>query len=237
MNLPDPVDTARRAVAEWFPEALAAWVGGSVASGHSTATSDLDITVLLPGPPAPYRDSRRFAGWPVELFVHTAASLAHYRAKDVARRQPAMMRLVGESVDVDVDGSGAALQEDCRRQLVAGPPTLTAAEVESERYRISDLVDDLTGVTDPLERAAIATTLWDAALRLLLGGEGRWLGTGKGLVREVVALDASSGSQRAAGFDRALRAALDGDVAPLAQAADRVLAPPRCSSAGWPPRS
>ncbi len=128
-----------------------------------------------------------------------------------------MMRLVGESVDVDVDGSGAALQEDCRRQLVAGPPTLTAAKVESERYRISDLVDDLTGVTDPLERAAIATTLWDAALRLLLGGEGRWLGTGKGLVREVVALD--------------------GDVAPLAQAADRVLAPPRCSSAGWPPRS
>ncbi len=115
MSLPDPVVAARRAVAGWFPEALAAWLGGSAASGAATPTSDLDFTVLLAGPPAPYRDSRRFDGWPVELFVHTAASLAHYRAKDLARRQPTMLRLVGESVLlVDVDGPGAALQADCR---------------------------------------------------------------------------------------------------------------------------
>lgn len=224
MSLPDPVDAARRAVAGWFPEALAAWLGGSAAYGAPTPTSDLDITVLLAGPPAPYRDSRRFDGWPVELFVHTAASLAHYRAKDLARRQPTMLRLVGESVLlVDVDGSGAALQADWRGQLAAGPPALTASEVQSQRYRISDLLDDLAGVVDPVERTAIATALWGAALRLLLAGSGRWLGTGKGLVREVVALDAAAGTQEAAWFDHALRAALAGEVAPLVQAADRVL--------------
>jgi hypothetical protein len=78
-------------------------------------------------------------------------------------------------------------------------------------------------VLDPVERTAIATALWDAALRLLLAGSGQWLGTGKGLVREVVALDAAAGSQEAEWFDHALRAALAGEVAPLMQAADRVL--------------
>ncbi len=206
--------------------ARAAWLGGSVARGDWTTTSDLDITVLLPGPPAPHRDSRWFDGWRVELFVHTAASLGHYRAKDVARCQPTILRLVGESVVlVDVDGSGVALQQDCRRQVALGPPALTAAEVASLRYRVSDLLDDLAGGTDALERTAIATTVWDTALRLLLRGSGRWLGTGKGLVREVAALDAASGSEEASAFDRALRAALDGDVVPLVRAADRVLAP------------
>ncbi len=226
MSSRDPADVARTAVERWFPGARAAWLGGSAARGGWTATSDLDITVLLAGPPAPYRESTRLGGWPVELFVHTAASLAHYQAQDVARRQPTMLRLVGESVVlVDLDGVGTALRGDCRRQVALGPTPLTAAELASMRYRVTDLIDDLTGVTDALERTAIATALWDTVLRLHLGAAGCWLGTGKGLVREVAGLDAVSGTDDARTFDRALRASLDGDVAPLVGAADRVLAP------------
>ena len=226
MNAPDPVDAARRAVATWFPQARAAWLAGSVARGAGTSTSDLDITVLLDGKPAPHRDSRRFEGWPVELFVHTEASLGHYRARDAARRQPTMMRLVGESVVlVDVDGSGTPLQADCRAQVADGPPPLAADEVAASRYAVSELIEDLLGATDPLERTAVATALWDHALRLLLAGSGRWVGTGKGLVREVVALDSEQTSTRAATFDAALRGALEGDVRALVEAADEVLRP------------
>jgi predicted nucleotidyltransferase len=104
------VDVARELVAEQFPGARAAWLGGSVARGSWTSTSDLDITVLIAGPPAPYRESLRYGGWPVELFVHTEASLAHYRGEDQDRRQPTMMRLVGEAIVLlDTDGSGARL--------------------------------------------------------------------------------------------------------------------------------
>ncbi|MGH3996239.1 MAG: nucleotidyltransferase domain-containing protein [Pseudonocardiaceae bacterium] len=46
-------EVARRLVAEWFPQARTAWVGGSVARGDETSNSDLDVTVLLEGPPAP----------------------------------------------------------------------------------------------------------------------------------------------------------------------------------------
>ncbi|MFC0627973.1 nucleotidyltransferase domain-containing protein [Kribbella deserti] len=72
----EALEVAARLVGERFPGALAAWLGGSVARGTATRTSDLEITVLLAGPPAPYRESLEYGGWPVELFVHTEASLA-----------------------------------------------------------------------------------------------------------------------------------------------------------------
>lgn len=50
----DPVETARSLVAERFPAAACAFLGGTVLTSHRTATSDLDVVVLLPdGEPAP----------------------------------------------------------------------------------------------------------------------------------------------------------------------------------------
>jgi predicted nucleotidyltransferase len=125
------MDIARRLVRELYPEARAAWLGGSVARGNTSPTSDLDITVLLDGPPAPRRRSLEYGGWPVELFVHTEDSLRYFADKDQDRRQPTMMRLVGESVVlVDTDGSGARLQSEYREQVEAGPKPLSADELD-----------------------------------------------------------------------------------------------------------
>jgi hypothetical protein len=78
----DPIADAGALVAERFPDALAAFLGGGVLSAGRTATSDLDVVVVIAGPPAPYRESLRWRGWPVELFVHDQASIARYFALD-----------------------------------------------------------------------------------------------------------------------------------------------------------
>lgn len=215
---------ARRCVGEWFPDAQAAWLGGSIVRGDATATSDLDITVLLTGPPAPFRDTRRFEAWPVELFVHTDASLAHYRAQDLVRRQPTLMRLVGESVVLlDRDGAGVRLQEDCLRQLAAGPGAMPHNEVDVLRYAVTNLVDDLTPDVDPRERTAVVTLLWSSAAGLVLAAHGRWTGTGKGLVRELVSLDDHLRTAWTTRLDVGLRAAVAGDVEDLVVVAAEVL--------------
>ncbi len=85
----DPSDIARRLVLDRFPQARAAWLGGSTALGTTTPTSDLDITVLLPAPPAPYRESLLHNGRPVELFVQTEESIAYFRAAERAARPAA----------------------------------------------------------------------------------------------------------------------------------------------------
>jgi hypothetical protein len=185
----DAVEVARQLVAELFPDARAAWLGGSVVRGNASPTSDLDITVLLDGRPAPMRKSLQYGGWPVELFVHTEKSLAYFSDKDQQRRQPTMMRLVGESVVLlDTDGSGARLQAACLEQVAAGPKPLTTEELDLLRYTITNLLDDLADASGD-EHTAIASVLWQDAARLLLTGAGRWSGTGKGLLRELAAYD------------------------------------------------
>ena len=56
----EPLPAAQALVASAFPDALAAFLGGNVLSARRTATSDLDILVVVPGPPAPYRETIRY---------------------------------------------------------------------------------------------------------------------------------------------------------------------------------
>jgi hypothetical protein len=215
----DAARTARQLVAEQYPDARAAWLGGSVVRGEASPTSDLDITVLLSGPPAPMRRSLEYGGWPVELFVHTEDSLEYFRDKDQQRRQPTMMRLVGESIVLlDTDGSGARLQKDCLDEIAAGPRPLTTAELDLLRYTVTNLVDDLADATTGDVRTAVASVLWQDAARLLLTGSRHWSGAGKGLLRELTAYDEAHGTDHA----RALVAGVR-DTAALVEEVDSIL--------------
>ncbi len=219
-----PAEAAGQLVRERFPHARAAWLGGSSASGNATATSDLDVTVLLAGPPAPYRESLHHGDRPVELFVQTEETLEFFRAEERARRRPTTLRLIAQShILVDGDGSGVRLRDSCARLLAAGPDPLTEAEVRAARYRSTDLLDDLLGSPDADERLAIAATLWRATADLLVTGHGRWTGDGKWLHREMVALDRDAGTDHAGALGRGVRCVASGDIAPMATAVLRVL--------------
>lgn len=218
------VDVARQLVRRDFPQARAAWLGGSVALGIATTTSDLDITVLLAGSPAPYRASMRCGTWPVEMFVQTEASLEHFRAEEHAERCPSTLRLIGHShVLLDADGSGARLQESYAKQLASGPDPLTDRELRSARYRLTDLLDDLIGSEDPAERLMIATTVWHAAADLLLTGNRRWTGSGKWLHRELGAFDRAAGATYANTLANAVGSVASGEIEPTVNAGTEVL--------------
>jgi predicted nucleotidyltransferase len=222
----EAVEIARRLVKERYPQARAAWLGGSVAQGTATSTSDLDITVLLPGPPAPLRESLRYADWPVELFVHTEDSLAHYCEKDRQRRQPSMMRLVGETIVLlDTDGSGVRLQASGKAQLLAGPPPLPPHDIDMLRYKISDFLEDLIGADSNDVRTVVASVLWQDAAALLLTGAQHWTGTGKGLLRELHAYDATHTTDFATALPAAVRAATTGSPETMITAVDTILEP------------
>ncbi|MFB9530328.1 nucleotidyltransferase domain-containing protein [Nonomuraea roseola] len=82
----DPIDQARRLACDRFPDALAVTLAGSAAAGRATARSDLDIAVLVEDGGETGRETIRFEGRAVELFVHTRAGLADLFAADVAAR-------------------------------------------------------------------------------------------------------------------------------------------------------
>ncbi len=211
-------------MAERFPDARAAWLAGSVVTGTATATSDLDITVLVDGPPAPFRESLEYDGWPVELFVHTRESVDRWIGMDLARRRPTLVRMISSGVVlVDRDGSGAEVAASCGEILERGPEPLADADRDSRRYGLTDLLDDLADATDPELRCAIAVATWQQAAELLLAGAGCWWGTSKWLVRELRGYDETHDTAYASRLHAALVAAIDGDVAPLTTVADEVL--------------
>jgi hypothetical protein len=145
----DPIDAARAVVEERHPDARAAFLGGSVVTGRRTATSDLDIVVLLQGAPAPYRTSFRHADWPVELFVHTEATWHGYVEREVSRHRSPLLWMCADGLLLfDTDGCGARLAAEAQRLVATGPPAASDEEIDDRRYAITDLLDDLAGSTD-----------------------------------------------------------------------------------------
>lgn len=236
---PDPVETARAVVETHHPDARQAWLSGSVVLGGAGPTSDLDVTVLLDAGDSGgsadavvHRRSLTHDGWPVELFVHTEASVRHFVELDRRRRRPTMARLVATGVPLLGGDAGAALQAECADLVVAGPGPLADDERDRARYALTDLLDDLVDVAvsggDRDRRGgaaghAVAVEVWRQAAELLLAAAGRWSGTGKWLVREVDEYDAAYGSAYAERLDQGLQAALSGDPNPLAAVAEEVL--------------
>ena len=224
MKLDEVVATARALVAERFPEARAAWLAGSFVMGTATPTSDLDITVLLPGPPAPVRESLEYDGWPVELFVHSVESVSRWIEKDLDRRRPTLLRLIGDSVVVlDVDGAGTALAEECAAIFAEGPGPVSDADRDAMRYGLTDILDDLADCTEPVMTAAVAFATWEQAARLLLAVDGRWWGTGKWLIRELREYDAAHRTSYTLRLHAALVSAVERDPVLLTVVAEEIL--------------
>jgi hypothetical protein len=182
----DPEDDARALVSELFPAARAAFLGGSVLSQRRTATSDLDIVLVMGNDLAPYRESRIWRQWPAELFVHQAETIGAWFAKDTARRRPTLARMCADGlVLADVDGAATAIRGQARAILAAGPPPVSADELDGRRYFLTDLLDDLHGSTDPGETVVICWNVLVQVAELAMLLSGNWLGSGKWLLREL----------------------------------------------------
>lgn len=223
LSIEESVDLASALVREHFPTARCAWLAGSVAAGRATATSDLDITVVLPAEPAPMRESLVAEGIPVEFFVHTEESLVHYRAKDRERRQPTMARLVaGGLVLIDLDDRARELAQGCLDDIMAGPDPLSGDRIDAERYAVSALLEDLAGTVEPVERAVVAATLWERSARLLLAVDRQWQGSGKGLLRALLVRDRALGDDLGARLSSAF-AAVETEPGALPDAVTQVL--------------
>ncbi|MEV6839970.1 nucleotidyltransferase domain-containing protein [Streptomyces sp. NPDC051133] len=223
-----PLAAARAVVDEQFPTARAAFLGGSAVTERRTPMSDLDVVVLLPGPPAPYRESLVRGLWPVELFVHTEESWRTFVEREIGKRRSPLLWMCAEGVLLlDRDGVGEKIATEARRLAAAGVPKVRVDELEDRRYAITDLLDDLAGCDDDGERLFIVTELARRAAELVLAVNGAWLGGGKWLARHVEAIEPGFSGK----LSNAVRDALAGRESDLVGVVDGVL--DRCGGRLW----
>ncbi|MEO6084389.1 MAG: nucleotidyltransferase domain-containing protein [Umezawaea sp.] len=217
----DAIRAAREFVLDRFPDAPPAILGGSAATARRTPLSDLDVVVLIGGPPAPFRETTQHDGWVVELFCNSAESFATFVERETAARRSPLLHMCGEGVLLlDRDGAGQRLQQEALARLEAGPPPLSPNEVEDRRYVITDLLDDLGGASDRDESVFIATRLLTEVGELALGLRRCWQGHGKWLFRRLRDVDPRTCEHLVLGYRRLV---CEGDETMLRQAVATVL--------------
>ncbi|MEU9236003.1 nucleotidyltransferase domain-containing protein [Streptomyces subrutilus] len=217
----DPIDQARRLVRSRFPGALSVVLAGSTATGRATASSDLDLAVLIEDGGVTYRETIRFEERVVELFVHTPTGLLELFAADVAARRAVLQSMYASGlVLVDADGEAGRARALAEADLRAGPPALEPETVDTKRYGLTDALDDLADASDPIERLAVAGYVVNTAADLLCDHHRAWIGGGKWLPRRLLEADPRRGAALLEGHHHLCRS---GDPAVLISAALKVL--------------
>ncbi|WP_329388707.1 nucleotidyltransferase domain-containing protein [Streptomyces sp. NBC_01351] len=218
---PAGVDQARRLARALFPDALAVVLAGSTAAGRAGATSDLDVAVLVKDGGETYRETIRFEGRVVELFVHTRAGLEELFAADVAARRGTLQSMYATGlVLLDVDGAAGRARARAETDLRKGPPAWDPQTVETKRYVLTDALDDLSDAGDRIERLAVAGVVLGAAAELLLEHHQAWSGGGKWLPRRLREADARRGGALLEGH---LHLCESGDPGPMLDAVSEIL--------------
>ncbi|MET1058339.1 MAG: nucleotidyltransferase domain-containing protein, partial [Nocardioides sp.] len=183
----DFVGRARSLVNERFPQAVAAFLGGSAAAGTATKTSDLDLLVVLPEARADvsYVETMRYEGQLVEAFVYGPVALQRWVEKGRSDRRPVLDKLIGEGIALTASADTRSLQEAARTALNEGPAPFSGDELRQRQYSLSGVLDDLQDATDSGEAFVLSATAWRESAELALLIDQRWLGSGKWLLREV----------------------------------------------------
>ncbi|MFE5740709.1 nucleotidyltransferase domain-containing protein [Streptomyces celluloflavus] len=220
----NPAAQALRLVTALFPHALGALLGGSAAQGRATATSDLDVAVLLPDSDTSRREVIRHEGRLAELFLNTLADIPEFFEWDRARRRGTVLFIYDQGLPLmDPHGHLSRTCERARAVLAAGPPPLTPAEWERGRYGLTCFMDDLidTPPTDRYEQLSLADFTLREATHLLTAHHNAWTGIGKWLPRRLLSADPVRGKALLDGHQAVAEHA---DPTPLAVAAENVLA-------------
>ncbi|MDZ5610417.1 nucleotidyltransferase domain-containing protein [Bacillus pseudomycoides] len=200
------IDAAQNIIESQFPNCDIALLGGSVARGEETKTSDLDIVILDQKLPSCYRESFFSNGWPVEVFVHNFKTYKDFFKSDCKRGRPSLPQLVSEGIilkgTVQVVTS---LKQEAEQLLNEGPEKWTEELIKQKRYFITDALDDFIGATKREEELFIANLLADLVHEFVLRVNGQWVGNSKWFIRVLRKYDSSFAEQFVESFDHFYR--------------------------------
>ncbi|HFJ9468621.1 nucleotidyltransferase domain-containing protein [Bacillus paranthracis] len=196
------MEAAKSIITSHFPNCDVALLGGSVARGEATKTSDLDIVIVDQSLTSCYRESFYSNGWPVEVFVHNFETYKTFFKMDCDRGRPSLPQLVAEGVVLKgEDEIVEKLKREANNLLNKGPAKWTEEMMKQKRYFITDTLDDFIGASKREEELFIANLLADLLHEYVLRVNGKWLGSSKWFIRVLRKYDEQYADQFVVAFD------------------------------------
>jgi hypothetical protein len=192
--------------AERYASARVLFCGGSVVRGQGFASSDLDVVVMFDSLTAARRESFYFDGWPVEAFTHDPATLVHFVRSDLLQGRPTLAHMIADAIVVPTATAWSDRIQAWTRAILETPPIRTIEALDSERYAITDLLNDFRDDRPRAELIAVASALYPLVFNFVLGCRQSWLGWSKTLPILVQAAAPDLAQAIEAGFEAFFRA-------------------------------
>ncbi|WP_231925618.1 MULTISPECIES: nucleotidyltransferase domain-containing protein [Exiguobacterium] len=188
-------------VASRYPNHCAVLLAGSHTRGQATAQSDVDVIIFEASRGQAYRESFIHDGVPVEAFVHSFETIAHFFESDRERGRPSLQRMIADSWTIEDHPRLASIRQEAAHQLTDGPVAWTNSEQDRARYFLSDLLDDFESVTNRAEGLAIASRLYEQSIEFVLRANRYYIGQGKWAIRALAEFDEDYASRHTMAFE------------------------------------
>ena len=179
MDKQNPKEVATAFINRHFSNCTAALLAGSVVRGEETTTSDLDIVIFDRNLSSSYRQSVVYAGWPIEVFVHSLTSYKQFFKSDCERAIPSMPKMVSEGIPLKNNKMIIKVKEEANELLKKGPKKWSTETIIIKRYFLTDLLDDFKGCINPTEGIFIAQAISIALSEFVLRVNQKWIGHSK----------------------------------------------------------
>lgn len=168
-----------------YSTAKAVFWTGSVVHGKATERSDLDIVVVFEHLPHAYREAFAYEGWKVDAFVHDFSTLRYFFEKiDKTSGILALPKMVLEGIEITPSSPfSKEIKALARATLEAGPPPWSQAEMDKERFFITDKLDDILSPANHAEQTASLAWLYEALANFYFRAQGKWRASGKSIIR------------------------------------------------------
>ena len=183
----EPIAIATKIQQDRYPNADVIFLAGSVIRGENTATSDLDLVVIFQQIPAAYRESFQFESWPIEAFVHDPETLKYFFIEsDKPTGVPSLPAMVSEGIEIPQPTQlSRELKQLADDVLAEGPPVWDKDAIDSSRYAITELINDIRAPRSRAELMASGTQLYDQVANHYLRRRNLWSAKGKTIPRRL----------------------------------------------------
>ena len=168
-----------------YPQAKVIFLAGSIVRGEGTPFSDLDLVVVYEKLPVAYRETYFFQEFPVEAFVHDPETLNYFMSESDRENGMAMMtNMVIEGIEVPAASDfSRSLKDLAQSNMNAGPPPLVSGEIQSQRYTITNLVDDIRQPHSQNELVGAGAELYQVLANYYFRSNNLWSAKGKSIPR------------------------------------------------------
>ena len=186
-----------------FQNAKVIFLAGSLIRGEGTKYSDLDLVVVFEKLKHAYRESFFYKKYPVEAFVHDPETLKFFfKEIDAKSGKPFLPYMVLEGLEIPQSSNfSRKLKRLAAFTIKAGPPKWTNKDVNSARYHITDLVDDIRNPRSAAELTASGAELYRVLADFFFRAQCKWSCNNKYIPRLLKKIDPDIYKQFLQAFD------------------------------------